>query len=69
MMRHLRIGVVVLAAAFIASGCVSSGTFKKMEAGKNQEIAALQQEKAQGRIKRSRPCSRKRPPWNRRRAH
>lgn len=46
MMRHLRIGVVVLAAAFIASGCVSSGTFKKMEAGKNQEIAALQQEKA-----------------------
>jgi chemotaxis protein MotB len=46
MMRHLRIGVVVLAAGFIASGCVSSGTFKKMEAGKNQEIAALQQEKA-----------------------
>ena len=46
MMRHLRIGVVVLAATFIASGCVSSGTFKKMEAGKNQEIAALQQEKA-----------------------
>ena len=46
MMRHLRIGVVVLAAAFIASGCVSSGAFKKMEAGKNQEIAALQQEKA-----------------------
>ena len=46
MTRHLRIGVMVFAAAFIASGCVSSGTFKKMEAGKNQEIAALQQEKA-----------------------
>jgi chemotaxis protein MotB len=46
MMRHLRIGLVVFAAAFIASGCVSSGTFKKMEEGKNQEIAALQQEKA-----------------------
>lgn len=46
MTGHLRIGVVVLVAAFIASGCVSSGTFKKMEAGKNQEIAALQQEKA-----------------------
>jgi chemotaxis protein MotB len=46
MMRYLRVGVVVLASAFIASGCVSSGTFKQMEAGKNQEIAALQQEKA-----------------------
>jgi chemotaxis protein MotB len=46
MMRYLRVGVVVLASAFIASGCVSSGTFKQMEAGKNREIAALQQEKA-----------------------
>jgi len=46
MMRHFRIGVVVLTATFMASGCVSSGTFKKMEAGKNQEIAALQQGKA-----------------------
>lgn len=46
MMRHLRIGVVVLAAAFIASGCVSSGTFQKMEAEKNEEILGLQQEKA-----------------------
>jgi len=46
MMRHLRIGIAVLAAGFIASGCVSSGTFKKMETAKNQEIAAVQQEKA-----------------------
>jgi chemotaxis protein MotB len=46
MMRHLRISVAVIAAGFIASGCVSSGTFKKMEATKNGEIAAVQQEKA-----------------------
>jgi len=45
MMKHLRISVAVLAAGFIASGCVSSGSFKKMEASKNQEIAAVQQEK------------------------
>jgi len=46
MNRHLRIGLAVLAAGFIASGCVSSGTFKKMETAKNDEIAALQQQKA-----------------------
>ncbi len=46
MKRHLRFGFAVLAAAVIASGCVSSGTFKKMEAQKNDEIAALQQQKA-----------------------
>ncbi len=46
MMKHLRISIAVLAAGFIASGCVSSGTFKKMEATKNGEIAAVQQEKA-----------------------
>ena len=46
MMKHLRISVTVLAAGLIASGCVSSGTFKKMEASKNGEIAAVQQEKA-----------------------
>jgi len=46
MNRHLRISLAVLAAGFIASGCVSSGTFKKMETAKNDEIAALQQQKA-----------------------
>ncbi len=46
MKRHLRFGFAVLAAAVIASGCVSSGTFKKMEAQKNDEISALQQQKA-----------------------
>ncbi len=46
MKKHLSIGIAVLAAGIIASGCVSSGKFKKMEAGKNEEIAALQQEKS-----------------------
>ena len=46
MTRYLRIGIAVFAAGFIASGCVSSGTFKKMETAKNDEIAALQQQKA-----------------------
>ena len=45
MKKHLSIGIAVLAAGIIASGCVSSGKFKKMEAGKNDEIVALQQEK------------------------
>jgi chemotaxis protein MotB len=46
MKKYLSISIAVLAAGIIASGCVSSGTFKKMEAGKNEEIAALQQEKS-----------------------
>jgi chemotaxis protein MotB len=45
MTRLLRFCIVVLAAVIIASGCVSTGKFKKMEEGKNQEIAALKQEK------------------------
>ncbi|MGA7750088.1 MAG: OmpA family protein [Gallionella sp.] len=46
MIRKIHIGIVVLAAAFITSGCVSTGEFDKMQAGKNDEIAALQQQKA-----------------------
>ena len=46
MKKHLYFGIAVLAAGFIASGCVSTGTFKKMEANKNGEIAALQQQKS-----------------------
>ncbi len=46
MMRHLRVVVAILAAGFIASGFVSSGTFQKMEMAKNDEIAAVQKEKA-----------------------
>jgi chemotaxis protein MotB len=45
MFRRLHIGIAILAVAFIGSGCVSSGTFKKMEADKNGEIAALQKNK------------------------
>ena len=44
-MKNLRIGSIVVVAgliAIIATGCVSTGTFKKMEADKNGEIAALQ---------------------------
>ena len=46
MKRHLSIGIVILAVVVVASGCVSSGTFKKMETQKNQEISTLQQNKA-----------------------
>jgi chemotaxis protein MotB len=45
MTKYLRFCIVVLAAGSIVSGCVSTGKFKKMEEGKNQEIAALKQEK------------------------
>jgi chemotaxis protein MotB len=46
MTGKIRITVAVLAAAFITSGCVSTGTFEKMQAGKNEEISTLQQQKA-----------------------
>ncbi len=42
----IHIGILVLAAAVAASGCVSTGEFEKMQAGKNEEIAALQKQKA-----------------------
>ena len=45
MNRKIHIGIAVLAAAFFMSGCVSTGTFEKMQAGKNEEIKALQQQK------------------------
>jgi len=47
MIRNIHNGIAVLALAFIASGCVSSGTFEKMQAGKNEEIMTLQQQKAE----------------------
>jgi chemotaxis protein MotB len=46
MIRQIQTGMTVLAMAFIASGCVSTGTFDKMQAEKNEEIKALQQQKA-----------------------
>lgn len=45
MKKHVYFSIAVLAAGFIASGCVSTGTFNKMQADKNAEIAALQQQK------------------------
>jgi chemotaxis protein MotB len=45
MTTNKHIGIAVLAAAFITSGCVSTGTFEKMQAGKNEEIKSLQQQK------------------------
>jgi chemotaxis protein MotB len=45
MKRHLYFGIAVLAVMVIATGCVSTGKFKKMETDKNSEIAALQQQK------------------------
>jgi len=45
MKKHIRFGITILAVMIIAIGCVSTGTFKKMEADKNGEIAALQQSK------------------------
>jgi chemotaxis protein MotB len=46
MTGKIRITIAVLAAAFITSGCVSTGTFEKMQAGKNEEISTLQQNMA-----------------------
>jgi chemotaxis protein MotB len=45
MNRKSHIAIAVIAAAFITSGCVSTGTFEKMQAGKNEEITSLQQQK------------------------
>ena len=38
--------IVALAAVLFVSGCVSTGTFEKMQADKNGEIAVLNQDKA-----------------------
>jgi chemotaxis protein MotB len=46
MMRHLYISIAILAAGVIASSCVSSGTVKKMEADKKEEITVLQNDEA-----------------------
>ncbi|TMG91723.1 MAG: chemotaxis protein MotB [Betaproteobacteria bacterium] len=52
--RRLHAAGAALAAAFALCGCVSTGTYEKLEAEKNQEIAALQkhrgtlQEQVQG---------------------
>lgn len=46
MSKRIHLGLALLAATFASSGCVSTGEFNKMQAGKNEEIASLQQQKA-----------------------
>ena len=46
MKKHFRFGIAVLALMVIATGCVSTGKFEKMQADKNGEIAELQKQKA-----------------------
>jgi chemotaxis protein MotB len=41
----LQVAGAVLAAAFMAGGCVSKGDYEKLEADKNQEIAGLKKDK------------------------
>ncbi len=43
--RRLHAAGAVLAAAFMAGGCVSQGTYDQLEADKNQEIGALQKQR------------------------
>ncbi|HEY5993495.1 MAG TPA: OmpA family protein [Gallionellaceae bacterium] len=44
MYRKAHLGFAVLATALTFSGCVSTGEFDKMQAGKNDEIAALKKQ-------------------------
>jgi chemotaxis protein MotB len=43
MNRHMGMLFIIAALGSMASGCVSTGTFEKMETSKNQEIASLQE--------------------------
>jgi len=43
--RRLHAASAVVAAAFMTAGCVSQGTYDKLETDKNQEIAALQKQR------------------------
>ena len=45
MNTFLRSGIIVVVVGFIATGCVSTGKFEKMQADKNGEIAELQKQK------------------------
>ena len=47
MPRKMRICIAVFAAAFITSGCVSTGKFEEMQAGKNVEITSLEQQRTE----------------------
>ncbi|HMH19327.1 MAG TPA: OmpA family protein [Burkholderiales bacterium] len=45
--KRLHATIAVLAAAFMAGGCVSQGTYDKLEADKNQEVDALQKQRGE----------------------
>jgi len=45
MIQHRSTIIIAVLIAVIATGCVSTGTFEKMQTDKNGEIAALQQQK------------------------
>jgi len=45
MNRKIHTVIAVVATALVASGCVSTGKFEKMQAGKNEDISTLQQQK------------------------
>ena len=46
MLAHLRIGTAVITAGLVITGCVSTGTFDKMQDQKNAQITALQKDKS-----------------------
>jgi len=46
MNRNFLTGIVLVAAAVVSSGCVSTGTFDTMQTEKDDQIATLQQQKA-----------------------
>ena len=46
MIQHRSTIIIAVLIAVIATGCVSTGTFEKMQTDKNGEIAALQQQKS-----------------------
>lgn len=45
MRRRHYLGIVILVQAFIASACVSTSTYEKLQASKDGEVGALRQEK------------------------
>lgn len=45
-MNRYRLVTAMVAASAVMGGCVSTGTYEKLEADKNQQLAALQKEKS-----------------------
>jgi len=47
MLRNSSVAIILVMLALITCGCVSSGTFKKMEEQKNDELTELKQQKSE----------------------